>query len=154
MIVVPHLVCHDFGRFVKGSLRSSFAAIFALALACVGVGVRGAPEPPAPPAASLRETHRDRSIDTRQTPALVLLRAGTLVLDGPPRRAGAMPRIAPGDGGAHADDAWLAARTALRRAAGERTRRILTLALARQLAAARDGTLSSRSTGVPPPSRA
>ena len=129
------------------TLRALFAALAAaLAVACAGAGnaVRDADAP------SLR---RVRSVEKAQAatpaPARLLLRAGRRLLDGPPRRTGAPPRMAsPAD---PPNDGWFSARSVLQRAAGARTRRLLTLALARRLAAARDGTLSARSTGVPPP---
>jgi hypothetical protein len=135
-------------RLVKHSFRSAFAALLAaLALACAGLGSgeRNGAAPHAPgwrPAAGAENAYR-----AEPAPALVFLRGGALVLDGPQRRAGALPRITPGT----SHESSFAAAGAHRRASGARIRRILTLALGRHLAAARDGTLSSRSTGVPPP---
>lgn len=138
---------------MKHSFRSTFAALLAaLALACAGFGEgarneRNAGAPHAPGWRSARGA--ESAFRVEQAPSLVFLRGGTLVLDGPPRRTGPLPRIAPGTDPSH--ESSFAAQGAHRRASGARIRRILTLALARHLAAARDGTLSSRSTGVPPP---
>jgi hypothetical protein len=129
------------------SLRRTFAAIFAaLALACAVNGERVKAEPPTTD--SLRRPRAEQSIDTRQTPALALHRAGLLALD-PPRRPGSPSRIGLGDAPPH--HGVFAARMDGRRAAAVSIRLTLTLALTRRLAAARDGTLSARSTGVPPP---
>jgi hypothetical protein len=128
------------------TLRALFAALAAaLAIACAGAGNAAREAGPA----SLR---RVESVEKAQAdtpaPARLLLRAGGRLLDGPPRRAGTPPRMA---SSSDPQNGWFAARSILQRAAGARTRRMLTLALARRLAAARDGTLSARSTGVPPP---
>jgi hypothetical protein len=131
------------------TLRALFAALAAaLAIACAGAGAGTAAREAGVP--SLR---RVQSVEKAQAaapaPARLLVRAASRLLDGPPRRTGTPPRMAsPAD---PPDDAWFSARSVLQRAAGARTRRMLTLALARRLAAARDGTLSARSTGVPPP---
>jgi len=139
---------------VKGPLRSTLAALLAaLALACAGFGVRGGAEDAAESRRPvLRAEHAGQGMGAKQTPAPVFQRGGTLVLDGPPRRTGPLPRLTPAKDPSQGGS--FAARTVVREATGTRIRRILTLALARHLAAARDGTLSSRSTGLPPPSPA
>lgn len=125
----------------------------ALALACaerIGRG-GGDAESGRTHATAIRHGGGARPEHAEPAPLLAYLRGGSLVLDAPARRMGGVPpsRVAPGTDPSHFHSS--AARHAARRTAGTRTRRILTLALARRLAAARDGTLSSRSNGVPPP---
>jgi hypothetical protein len=137
---------------VKHSLRSTFIALLA-ALAFVGAGVgdgaRGTRDAGGAHPPGWRQGGVGASILAEQAPTLAFLRGGALTLGGAPRHAGDLPRFGPGTDPSHHSS--FAAHTAHRRSAGARIRRILTLALARHLAAARDGTLSSRSTGVPPP---
>lgn len=138
---------------MKLSLRSAFSLILAaLAFACAGAIERGeggenAGRAEAP---ALHHPRRAPAQDAEQAHVPAYFRGGTLVLDGPIRRVGTPPpRAANGSTPSHFRS--FAAWTARRRAAGARIRGILALTLARRLAAARDGTLSSRSNGVPPP---
>ena len=138
------------------SLRSTFAALLAaLALACAGLGVRAADADAGAGrhAPALRQNHGESLLSlAEQAPAPPFLRGGALVMEGLARRPGALPRVVPGTDPSHETSS--AVWSVHRQGTGAHARRILTLALARHLAAARDGTLSSRSTGVPPPALA
>jgi hypothetical protein len=141
---------------LKLSLRSTFAALLAaLAFACAGLGDRG----PAGEASggrrapSLQRQTRGGLQDARETLALPFLRGGSPGVAGASHRTGALPRVGPGT---HPSDPSLegTAHAARRAAAGARIRTTRRPSFARQLAAARDGTLSARSNGVPPPALA
>jgi hypothetical protein len=141
-------------RPVKHAFRSTFIALCAaLAFICAGWGdgARGAHGGQAHPP-GWRQHRAAQPLLGERAPTLTFLRGGALVLTAAPRHTGAPPRLGAGTDPSHRSS--FAAHLTHRRSAGTRTRRILTLALARHLAAARDGTLSSRSTGVPPPSPA
>ena len=133
---------------MKLALRSLLAVLAAaLAFACADAGSGAGAEPRG---ASLgRQREVERGHEAPSSPARLLLRGGGLVLDGPHRRSGAPPRLSAGTDPSH--DTHFAALSLVRQAAGTRARGILSLALRRHLGAARDGTLSSHSNGVPPP---
>ncbi|HEX2208951.1 MAG TPA: hypothetical protein VHG93_14835 [Longimicrobium sp.] len=138
---------------MKHALRSLFA-VLAAALAFAGAHAghgsgeaRGAGLRPADPRL---ERRAEKALAALPQAARLLLRGGDgRGLDGPRRASGAPPRLSAGTDPSRRTH--FAARTLMRRASGARTRRTLTLRLARRMAAARDGTLSSRSNGVPPP---
>ncbi|HEX5870725.1 MAG TPA: hypothetical protein VFY65_09935 [Longimicrobium sp.] len=137
---------------MKHTLRTLFAVLAsALAFACAGVGdgAGAARDVGHGTAREQRQHQAEKAAHPLPLAARALLRGGGLLLDGPSRRTGAPPRMAAGTDPSH--QASFAARAVHRRAVGANTRRILSLALARRLAAARDGTLSSHSNGVPPP---
>ena len=134
------------------TLRALFAVLAsALAFACAdaGSGAGHARDVGPGTAREQRQPQAEKAAYSLPSAARVLLRGGGLLLDGPSRRSGAPPRMAAGTDPSH--QASFAARVVLRQAIAAHTRRILSLTLARHLAAARDGTLSSRSNGVPPP---
>ncbi len=139
---------------MKHSLRSTFAALLAaLALACAGLGVRGGEGADA--------GHRHASVlrqggialDVQRTLELGFLHGGRPALAGRAHRAGTLPRVVPGSqpSGIPSFAAEYAPRDF---AAGAHIHPTLRPPFARRLAAARDGTLSARSTGVPPPALA
>jgi hypothetical protein len=135
---------------LKYTLRSLFAVLAAaLAFAGAGAGIgAGAARDEAHSAQERREHQVERVAYALPATARVLLRGGVPLLDGRARRTGAPPRIAGTD---PSDDDSFATRTVDRRSIAARARGILSLPLARRLAAARDGTVSSHSNGVPPP---
>lgn len=138
---------------MKRTLRSLSAALAAaLALACAGSGSGGEG------AAGTRDTgpglRKERAAATvetvHSTAVAVRLTGGRPALERIPRRAGAPPRLLAGGhipGLATSDAAPLPRVIPLRLHAG----RALRPAFARDLADARDGTLSAHSAGVPPP---
>lgn len=137
---------------MKATFRSTFAALLAaLAFACVGLGDRiGADRLHGP---TLQRPTGTRIVTGGEALALAFLQGGTPVLAGVHHRTGALPRVAPGTHPTDPSpaDAAQASRMA---AAGVRIRPALRPPFARDLAAARDGTLSARSNGVPPPALA
>lgn len=138
------------------TIRSLFAALAAaLALACAGVAGNGGADAHREHPTGWSAPRQSAQPAAKATPALarMLVRGGVLVLDPPGRRSGAPPRMAAA-GTDPSHDHSFSVQAVIRRISGARTRGILNLALARQLAAARDGTLSARSTGVPPPAQA
>lgn len=136
-------------------LRPTFAALLAaLAFACAGLGARAAAEAGGAPGPLLRRGGAETVVlDAQRTLALAFLRGGRPVLAGPSNRAGTLPGIAR-DAGASDPFPFPRPHAARRLHAGARIRLVLRPPFARRLAAARDGTLSARSTGVPPPALA
>ncbi|HEX6037386.1 hypothetical protein [Longimicrobium sp.] len=138
---------------MKHTLRTTFAALLAaLALACVGLGDR-ADAAPASGGRSFQPQAQSGVATGRQALALAFLQGGAPVLAPPGMRAGVVPRVAPG-AGAPDTPARGIAHAARLATADARTRCTLLPTFARRLAAARDGTVSARSTGVPPPALA
>jgi hypothetical protein len=145
---------------LRHTLRSLFAVLAAaLAFACAGAGSgAGSGAGEARGVATRSGGHQpgpgvERAAHALPSLARILLRGGGPLVHGPSRRAGSPPpRLAPGT--PPSDDLSVDARTAALLAAGARSGGVLPLALARRMAAFRDGTLSSRSNGVPPPVRA
>jgi hypothetical protein len=139
-------------RLLKHTLRSTFAALLAaLALACAGLGARGSD------AAGTERAHapvlrhgRGIAVDVQRTLELVFLRGGGPVLAGRASRPGALPRVAPGSQQSGILP-FVTIHGARGSSAGALIHPTLRPPFARRLAAARDGTLSARSTGVPPP---
>jgi hypothetical protein len=137
---------------VKPTLRSTFSALLAaLALACAGLGAPGSD------AAGAGRVHapvlrhgRGIAMDVQRTLELIFLRGGGPVLAGHGKRPGALPRVAPGSQPPGILPTF-AVHGARRFAAVALIHPMLRPPFARRLAAARDGTLSARSTGVPPP---
>jgi hypothetical protein len=141
-------------RPLKHTLRPLFALLAAaLAFACVGMGHGAGDRRGVDLRASAgRYEHRtEKAAYPRPSAGRVLLRGTGVLLDAS-RRTGAPPRMVAGTDPSHEDS--FAMRAVHRRATGAHARRILSLAMARRLAAARDGTLSSHSNGVPPPASA
>lgn len=142
---------------MKRSLRSTFAVLLAaLAFASVGLGARGAAETwtGRTPAPLLRGTGTAQAgLDAQRTLALAFLRTGTPVLGAAAGRPGTLPRVVSATT-APEPLAFHAAHPARGVAAGTQVPPLLRPPFARRLAAARDGTLSARSNGVPPPARA
>ncbi|HYR09354.1 MAG TPA: hypothetical protein VEQ60_16335 [Longimicrobium sp.] len=135
---------------MKHTLRSTFAALLAaLALACVGGGARGGGTDARELASVLRHAP-GTALDVQRALELAFVRGGGSVLVGRGQRMGALPRVAPGTqpSGIPTFAAVHAARGSY---AGALIHPTLRPPFARRLAAARDGTLSARSTGVPPP---
>lgn len=139
-------------RLVKQTLRSTFAALLAaLALACAGLGARGSDAADAGRAhAPVLRHGRGIALDVQRTLELVFLRGGGPVLAGHGKRPGALPRVAPGSQPPGILPCF-AIHAARGLPAGALIHPTLRPPFARRLAAARDGTLSARSTGVPPP---
>ncbi|WP_420124989.1 hypothetical protein [Longimicrobium sp.] len=138
---------------MKNTLRTLFAALAcALALACVGSGAGAARDAGLRAAMEQRQHRTEKAAHPMPAAAWVLLRGGGLLLDRPSRGTGTPPRVAAGTDPSH--DTSFAARSAVRRAIGARDCGMRSLGMARRLAAARDGTLSSYSNGVPPPASA
>ncbi|HEX2202003.1 MAG TPA: hypothetical protein VHG91_01840 [Longimicrobium sp.] len=130
--------------------RAPLAVVLAvLAFVCLGAGVRadatGGVAPGAP--AWTRGGGSERRVETKHALALLHLRHGAPGARLAPRGSGAAP---PGPS--------FVTRLPLPRFAGRRPDAplpaVLRPAYARAAAAARDGTLSSRSNGVPPPALA
>lgn len=136
---------------MKNTLRTLFAALAcALAFACVGGGAGVTRDAGVRTGVEQRQHGADQAAHPMPATARVLLRGSGLLLERPPRGSGAPPRIAAGTDPSH--DTSFAALCAVRRATGARDCGVRSLGMARKLAAARDGTLSSYSNGVPPPS--
>jgi hypothetical protein len=139
---------------VKRSFRPTFAVLLAaLALACAGLGAHGGADADTgrTPAPMLRRTGAATArLDAQRTLALAFLRGGTPALGGLSNRPGTLPRVAPGSPSAHTPS-FHALHAVHRYAGGACILSISRPPFARRLAAARDGTLSARSTGVPPP---
>ncbi|HST59794.1 MAG TPA: hypothetical protein VLK84_13915 [Longimicrobium sp.] len=137
---------------MKSSLRSTFAALLAaLALACVGLGVRDGADAGHRRTSVLRQG--GLALDVQRTLELGFLHGGRPALAGRVVRLGALPLVEPGNqlSGPPPLAAVLAGH---RLAAGAHIHPALRPPFARCLSAARDGTLSARSTGVPPPALA
>jgi len=139
---------------VKHSLRSPFAVLLAaLALACAGLGARGGDGTGAARAHGpmLRQPAGiAAAVDMRSAMALAFLHGGGPALAGHASRPGTPSRVLPGAlTSGFAPFSVLHASRAL--VAGAYVHPPLRPPFARRLAAARDGTLSARSTGVPPP---
>lgn len=134
---------------LKHSLRSTFATLLAaLAIACAGLGARGVALADGPREPVLRQGYGTNA-DVQRTLELAFLRGGAPSLAARTLRPGAMPRVVPGT---HASVIPLAATYGARGSfAGPLLLPTLNPPFARRLAAARDGTLSARSNGVPPP---
>ena len=135
---------------MKRSARLALLPLLsALALACAAAAERG-PERwaagAARPAPGLEGREAPAAAQLRTAISLAFVRTGTPPVLVHGVRPGALPRVAPRT---HAPGTPCAptARTAVLGHA----RRPVGRHLARRMAAARDGTLSSRSTGVPPP---
>ena len=141
---------------MKHTLRSTFAALLAaLALACAGLGDRVArSDAPSPTdARSFQNATRTGGVTAREALALAFLQGGSPVVGAPGMRTGALPRVAPGADGSGPLCRGIA--HAARMAAEDARIRCTQLpTFARRLAAARDGTLSARTNGVPPPALA
>lgn len=136
---------------LKHTLRSTFAALLAaLALACVGDGVRGGGTNAAREQGSVLRNARGTALDVQRALELAFLRGGGPVLVGRGQRMGALPRVAPG-AQPSGTPTFAAVHVARGSYAGALIHPTLRPPFARRLAAARDGTLSARSTGVPPP---
>jgi hypothetical protein len=129
---------------VKPSLRTAFAALLAaLALACAGFGARDGADA-GRQAAVLRQGRL--ALDVQRTLELGFLHGGRPVL------AGAQPLVEP-EGQPSGIPPFVDA-AGRESTAGAHVYPTLRPPFARRLAAARDGTLSARSTGVPPPALA
>jgi hypothetical protein len=133
-------------------LRSTLAVLLAaLAFACAGLGERGNGRqsldgPPASALHAAREAAADRVEAVRpRTPA----RRGVPGMERSELRPDSVPWIVPGAESTHPP--LLPAPGAARRPSAAIPSRALRPEFARHLAAARDGTLSSRATGLPPP---
>ena len=137
---------------MKHTLRSTFAALLAaLALACAGSGARGGDAAEAGRAhAPVLRHGRGIAVDVQRTLELAFLRGGRPVLVGGAHRPGALPRIAPGSQ-PFGIVPFFAGHGTRGSVTGPLIHPTLRPPFARRLAAARDGTLSARSTGVPPP---
>jgi hypothetical protein len=136
---------------LKDTLRSTFAALLAaLALACVGDRVRGGgTNAPAEQPSVLRYS-AGTGLDVQRTLELAFLRASGPVLVGWGQRTDAVPRVVPGTQPSGIPT-FASVHAARGLSAGPPIHPTLRPPFARRLAAARDGTLSARSTGVPPP---
>jgi hypothetical protein len=138
---------------LKLSLRSTFAALLAaLALACAGLGAGGGGDG-AHRHAPIVQQGGSLALDVQRTLELRFLHGGRPVLAGRAQRPGGIPRVEPGS-----QPSGIPFFAAGRAAHAPATRAHVHLPLrppfARRLAAAHDGTLSARSTGVPPPAHA
>lgn len=135
---------------MKRSVRLALLPLLSvLALACAAAAERG-PERwsagSARPALGLEGRDTPATAQLRQAISLAFLRTGTPPVAVSGLRRGALPRVAP-----RTDPPGTPGLPASFMAAPAHTRRAVGRHLARRMAAARDGTLSARSTGVPPP---
>ncbi|HEU4562054.1 MAG TPA: hypothetical protein VFS20_29775 [Longimicrobium sp.] len=140
---------------MKSALRSSLATLFSvLAFACLGLGERGSA------GAEMRgmriQTPRQLAehaavFRLENAFALIFLEAHSPALKVPARRPGAVPRLGPGRSPSSAPGYLPPGADHATVGSSPHLGHVRRPGLARELAAAQDGTLSSRSTGLPPP---